>query len=222
MCGRFSFTMDIDELQEAFPGVDFGLYFGSNYNVAPSQDVLVIPNITDRKAQLFRWGLIPPWSKDLNIGYKMINARAETLAEKPSFRSAYKRQRCLIPASGFYEWRKDASAKTPFYIRMKSRKMFTFAGLWEKWQKSATEPIFSCTIITTEANELLKPIHHRMPVILKPEEYETWLDADEQQTENLNHLLTAYPSDEMETFAVSTHVNSPRNKGPDCIKVQSA
>lgn len=218
MCGRFTFSMDMEELAEAFPGVDFSIYFEPNYNIAPSQDVLAISNIDASKATLLRWGLVPHWAKDITIGNKMINARGETLAEKPSFKHPYKRQRCLIVADGFYEWKKEQDKKTPMHIRMKTKKPFAFAGLWERWSPPDQGPLFSCTIITTDANDLLAPVHHRMPVILQPEDYDLWLSSKEQPAENLNHLLTAYPSDEMICYPVSRMVNNPKNNSPECIK----
>ncbi len=218
MCGRFSFTMDMDELQEAFPGVDFGLYFDKSYNIAPSQNIMAITNVNSKNAGLFHWGLIPSWSKDKKIGYKMINARSETLAEKPSFKNAYKKQRCLIPADGFYEWKKETTTKTPFHIRMKSGKPFAFAGLWEKWQNPTEGIIYSCTIITTEANSLVKQVHHRMPVILAPEKYDVWLDPEIQQPAELGKLLVPFDADKMTSYPVSAMVNSPKNNTPDCVK----
>jgi len=216
MCGRFALTMDLPELEALFPWVEFSDNHRPRYNVAPSQDILVIPNLIEKKAQMYCWGLIPHWAKDIKIGYKMINARSETLAEKPSFKTAYRKQRCLILADGFYEWKKEASKKTPYYIRLKTTQPFGFAGLWERWQKSPGEFIHSCTIITTDANELVKPIHQRMPVILDNENYQVWLDPDEQAPDRLQHLLKPYPTEMMEAFPVSTVVNSPRNEGPDC------
>ncbi|MCP4756268.1 MAG: SOS response-associated peptidase [Proteobacteria bacterium] len=220
MCGRFSLSMDLPELQEAFPWVEFGSDFKSRYNIAPSQDILVVPNDSENRARWFRWGLIPPWAKDMKIGYKMINARSETLAEKPSFKNAYRKRRCLIPAGGFYEWKKEGKAKTPFHIRMKSTKPFAFAGLWEKWQGPGGELVFSCTIITTDANDLLRPIHARMPVILPQGSYERWLDTTVEPDDRTRELLQPYPSQEMEAYPVSKRVNSPGNDSPDCIQTQ--
>jgi putative SOS response-associated peptidase YedK len=210
--------MDIEELQEEFPGVDFGFYLKPNYNVAPSQAVLAIPNFENRKALPFHWGLIPPWSKDKNIGYKMINARAETLSEKPNFRKPFQNQRCLILANGFYEWKKEGDIKQPYYIRLKSGKPFAFAGLWEKWTQSGHDPLFSCTIITTEANDLLASLHQRMPVILQPNHYQLWLDSGVSKSDRLSDLLLPYDPDKMTFHPVSTLVNSPRNNNPDCVK----
>jgi len=214
--------MDIEDLQDAFPGVDFGMYLKPNYNIAPSQNILAIPDFDKAKASLFHWGLIPSWSKDKDISYKMINARSETLAEKPSFKKPFKNQRCLILSDGFYEWKRDKEKKIPTHIRLKSGKPFAFAGLWEKWIQGGQLPVFSCTIITTSANSLLQPVHPRMPVILKREDYNLWLDSDEKSPEILQKLLVPFEPDEMEYHPVSSFVNNPNNNSPECIKAISA
>ncbi len=216
MCGRFALTIELSELQAAFPWIDIGSVYKPRYNIAPSQEILAFPNIPNGKAGWFRWGLIPPWAKDKKVGYKMINARAETVREKPSFRNAFKKQRCLIPADGFYEWKKEGAGKTPYRICMKSQRPFVLAGLWEKWV-SDQETIFSCTIITTEANEVLKPIHHRMPVILNAENYDAWLDPEHRDDKNLGKLLAPFPADEMTAFPISKQINSPQNEGPGSV-----
>ncbi|MDH3944981.1 MAG: SOS response-associated peptidase, partial [Anaerolineae bacterium] len=168
---------------------------------------------------LFTWGLVPSWSKDPKMGSRMINARAETLAEKPSFRAAYKRRRCLILADGFYEWVKKPGhkTKTPHYIQLTSGQPFAFAGLWEYWQGDDGSEIKSCTIITTEPNSLIGKLHNRMPVILPPETYDLWLDPGEASREQLDPLLKAYPSEEMKHHPISTLVNSPANDVPEVI-----
>ena len=168
----------------------------------------------------FHWGLIPSWAKDPKIGNRMINARSETLAEKPSFRSAYKRRRCLVLADGYYEWQKIPGEKTkqPVYIRLKSQKPFAFAGLWEVWKgEGMDEPLRSCTIITCPPNAVLAEIHHRMPVILSAEAYGAWLVPDEQSSEVLQPLLVPYADEEMEAYPVSRFVNRPVNNSPECI-----
>ncbi len=219
MCGRFTLASDPAALQEAFPG--FALpptdELRPRYNIAPSQDIAAIANDAENQVRFFRWGLIPFWAKDEKIGYRMINARAETLAEKPSFRTAYRKQRCLILADGFYEWRSNGCTKTPVYIQMESQEPFAFAGLWEVWSPPDKEPVYSCTIITTAPNVLLEPIHNRMPVILSPEAYDLWLDPTEQTPDRLSALLAPYPPEEMIAYPVSTLVNNPRNNSPDCI-----
>ena len=219
MCGRFTLSVDPDELQDAFPGLRLPADHppAPRYNIAPSQAIAVIPNDGRNTLEFFRWGLIPSWAKDPAIGNRMINARAETLAEKPSFRTAFKRRRCLIPADGFYEWRKDPGGKTPMYIRMKSGDPFAFAGLWEAWRSSQDETIVSCTIITTTPNSLMEKIHDRMPVILKPDAYDRWLDPDEQSPDKLSGLLKPYPASHMTAYAVSRLVNKPENDSPELV-----
>jgi putative SOS response-associated peptidase YedK len=166
-----------------------------------------------------RWGLVPTWSKDPKAGPPIINARAETLATKPAFRSAFKRRRCLIPADGFYEWQKIAGAKVkqPFYIRLAKDRPFAFAGLWEKWHNDEGSLLESCTIVTTEPNDVMRPLHDRMPVILPDEEYARWLDPKNEDVDELQELLRPYPAEEIAACPITTFVNSPRNDGPECI-----
>ncbi len=220
MCGRFTLTVNKAELQEALPGVEIPQNVAPRYNIAPTQPVAVVPNTSENKLDFFVWGLIPSWAKDPEIGNRLINARAETLAEKPSFRTALRRRRCLIPASGFYEWKAspDGKSKIPMYIHMKSGHPFAFAGLWEVWNSKDGSTIYSCTIITGQPNSLIQGIHNRMPVILKPEDYPKWLDPAEKRPEDLAPLLVPYPAAEMEAFPVSRLVNSPENDLPDCIR----
>lgn len=167
---------------------------------------------------MLRWGLIPSWAKDPRIGNQCINAKAETVAEKPSFRSAFKKRRCLVIATGFYEWQVQAHAKQPMWIGLKSRRPFAFAGLWEQWQPPDGAVIESCTIITTTPNDLMAPIHNRMPVILAPPSYDQWLDPAFQHIEPLNALLRPYPSEELTVCPVSTLVNNPRQDTPECLE----
>jgi putative SOS response-associated peptidase YedK len=220
MCGRFTLTTDPADLQEAFYWVDFGnADISPRYNIAPSQGIPVITNSGKNMLDFFTWGLVPHWAKDPKIGYRMINARSETLSEKPSFRNAYKRRRCLILADGFYEWKKipAQTQKEPMYIRLKDQSPFVFAGLWENWYSPDGSQILSTTIITTEPNTLLKPIHNRMPVILPPENYKTWLQPGDVESDLLNPLLQPYASDLMEAIPVSRAVNDPKNDSPECI-----
>jgi putative SOS response-associated peptidase YedK len=191
---------------------------GPRYNIAPTQTVIVVSDDGTRNLTQMQWGLIPAWAKDPAIGNRMINARAETVATKPAFRAALRKRRCLIPADGFYGWQPIGRRKQPVYIAMKSREPFSFAGLWESWTAPDGEEIKSCTIITTEANELLKPIHDRMPVILAKDAEAIWLDPTIQEPERLLSLLKPYPSVEMEVYPVSPKVNSPANDGPGCIQ----
>lgn len=219
MCGRYTLKADKKQLTETFVDLEFPNNMPSRYNIAPTQPIAVVANTGENKVDFFTWGLIPSWAKDPAIGSRMINARAETLAEKPSFKTAYKRRRCLVLADGFYEWKKElgSSVKTPMYIQLESQEPFAFAGLWESWHNSDGSHILSCTIITTAPNELMASIHNRMPVILPPAAYPQWLDPAEQNPSNLQPLLQPYPSEEMTAFPVSRTVNNPRNDTPECV-----
>jgi len=219
MCGRFTLTVDPGQLQEAFPWVDIPDGIHRRYNIAPTQPVAVVPNDGLNRLDFFNWGLIPFWAKDPKIGNRMINARSETIAEKPSFRGSFKYKRCLVLADGFYEWRKDPGmkSKTPIYIRMKNKKPFAFAGLWDDWHSKDGSEIKTCTIITTEPNSLTEPIHNRMPVILPPNTHQEWLKQGDNDPSLLQSFLQPYPAEEMEAFAVSKQVNSPQNDYPECI-----
>jgi putative SOS response-associated peptidase YedK len=190
------------------------------YNIAPTQTVFAVRvnEAGKREAALLHWGLIPSWADDPKIGYRMINARSETAASKPAFRHALRRKRCLIAASGFYEWQKTGTKqKQPYYIHRRDDKPFAFAGLWEAWSKGE-EPIESCTILTTEANDLMRPLHDRMPVILDLKKYDRWLDPGVQEAKKLESLLVPYSEDDLVAYPISTWVNSPRNQGTQCIK----
>jgi putative SOS response-associated peptidase YedK len=222
MCGRFTLTATVDQLLDRFD-VEFFLQeeeYLPNYNVAPSQSVLaVINNGSHKRMGFLRWGLIPPWAKDMSIGYKMINARAETLAEKPSFRNAYKKKRCLIAADSFYEWKRiDSKTKTPMRIKLKSDELFAMAGLWENWKSPEGKSIYSCSVITTEPNELVQGIHDRMPVILKPEDEKYWLDPSITDISKLQPLLKPLEHSLMEAYEVSPLVNSPKNNSIQLIQ----
>jgi putative SOS response-associated peptidase YedK len=224
MCGRFTLTADPNDLREAFPWVNIPESIGARYNIAPSQPVAVIPNEGKNQLDFFVWGLIPSWAKDPAIGNRMINARAETLSEKPSFRTAFRRRRCLIPASGFFEWKQEPGrkSKTPMYIRLKSEKPFALAGLWERWDAPDGSIVFSCAIVTTQPNELMQVIHNRMPVILPPQAYSLWVNPAEPPLSKLTELLLPYPSSEMIAYPVSTMVNSPANDLPAIIEPVAA
>jgi putative SOS response-associated peptidase YedK len=222
MCGRFTLTKSGDALAQAF-NLEEIPEIAPQYNIAPTQNIVAVlrnPESKKRQAQQLRWGLIPSWAKDASMGAKLINARAETVAEKPSFRSAFKHRRCLIVADGFYEWQKQENKKQPYYFRLLNGQPFAFAGLWEKWQSPDGEEITSCTILTTEANELMQSIHERMPVILNPQDYDLWLDPEVKTAEPLKQLLHPYPSDTMNSYPVSTLVNSPKNNSPECVNSQ--
>ena len=222
MCGRFTSKAKPVEIEREF-GVTISdkKLFEPRYNIAPSQTIAaVVESGGERIVSGLKWGLIPHWSKDDSFASKLINARAETLAEKPSFREAFKKHRCIIPASGFYEWNKKGSgAKQPYYFYLKDKEIFGFAGLWEEWlDKTSGEIIETCAIITTEANQVLEPVHDRMPVILKPESYEQWLDTKENDTENLQKLLAPYPPAKMASYEVSKSVNAPGTDSPELIE----
>jgi putative SOS response-associated peptidase YedK len=219
MCGRFNLRTPSRDLVEIFQLLREP-ELKPRYNIAPTQPVAAIRQVDKfRELSLLRWGLVPSWSKDPNAGPPLINARAETIATKPAFRSAFKRRRCLIPADGFYEWQKTgAKAKQPFHIRMKNEHPFAFAGLWEHWEGGDSSTIDSCTIITTDANEVLRPIHDRMPVILRDEDYGRWLDPKLEDVGMLEGLLKPYAPEEMTAYPISTLVNSPRNESAACIE----
>lgn len=221
MCGRFSQTASPDIIAEQFQVSDLPL-IQPRYNIAPSQPVVAIridPDTTTRTLVLLRWGLIPSWAKDPKIGNQCINAKAETVAEKPAFRSAFKKRRCLVIATGFYEWQVQERTKQPMWIGLRSKRPFAFAGLWEHWMPTDGEPLETCTIITTEPNDLMASIHNnRMPVILAPASYDQWLDPTFQQAEPLKALLRPYSSEELTVHPVSTLVNNPRHDAPQCLE----
>ena len=218
MCGRYTQTLPAIDVAE-----DLGLEkpdftFVPRFNAAPTQLLPVITNEEPGKMQLLRWGLIPFWAKDTSIGNRMINARAETVAVKPAYKHAFKKRRCLIISDGFYEWKKTPHGKVPHHIKLNSGKAMTFAGLWERWvDKETGEEISSFTLITTEPNELMAPIHDRMPVIIPKHKRGFWLSPD-SQAEALQELLISYPAGEMVAMPVSTLVNSPRNDGPELLQ----
>ncbi len=218
MCARFVIKTSADEIASAFKVQEILSDLKTSYNVAPTQNIAAVINDGANKLISCRWGLIPPWAKDKSFASRMINARAETIAEKPNFKKPFKSTRCLILADGFFEWRKVQDKKIPMYIRMKDARPFGFAGLYSRWKPSDGESICTCAIITTEPNELLTPIHNRMPAILKPDQRETWLDPEFSDEKELLSLLGPYDSDLMEVFEVSTAVNSPGNNSAENIK----
>ena len=219
MCGRFSFTQLAQAIADSF-NLTSVPELSPRYNISPTQPVVTIlhnSQDSDREFKLLHWGLIPSWAKDPKMGAKLINARAETVEEKPAFRSAFKKRRCLILADGFYEWQQQNGKKQPYYFRVEDGKMFAFAGLWEHWQSPEGDMIDSCTIITTQANDILSPIHDRMPVILDQKKYDQWLDT-KQKPESLKSLLQPYRSELMTAYPVSAKVNNPKNDSPECIE----
>jgi len=216
MCGRFTLTTPTEIVAQLFD-IASAPSLRPRYNIAPTQDVAAVRRGDDGNTLvLLRWGLVPSWAKDPAIGNRMINARAETVADKPAFRSALRKRRCLIPADGFYEWRKSGSAKQPYLLRRADDRPFALAGLWERWQHDDSASIESCTILTTTPNDLMRPIHDRMPVILAPDAWGVWLDPATQDPEGLRTLLTPCAEDLLVAEPVSTYVNSPRNDDPRC------
>ena len=218
MCGRFSRKATLQAIIDEFEIEDVTGTIKPSYNVAPGQDVAVILKDENRKLGLLKWGLIPSWAKDPAIGNRMINARAESVAEKPSFKHPIRRKRCLIVADGFYEWRKEGKQKVPMYIFLKDQKPFVFAGLWDTWTAPDGKMVATCTIITTEPNTFMERIHNRMPVILPKHHIDTWLDRSIDNEQEVLPLLKPYPEKEMDAYEVSRFVNSPKNNSPECIK----
>ena len=220
MCGRFSQTASPEVMAQQFELIDPPL-FNPRYNIAPSQPVVAIriePDTTTRRLVQLRWGLIPSWAKDTKIGNQCINAKAETVAEKPAFRAAFKNRRCLVIATGFYEWQRQGPVKQPMWIGLRSKQPFAFAGLWEHWTPAEGDSLETCTIITTEPNDLMASIHNRMPVILAPTSYDQWLDPTFQHIEPLKTLLRPYLSEELTAYPVSTLVNNPCHDAPQCLE----
>ena len=217
MCGRYTLIADLGDLAQRFEfeGSDFS--YDPGYNIAPTESVLTVRNVEGREAAFMRWGLVPFWAKDPKIGARMINARAETVAEKPAFRNALKKQRCLVLADGYYEWQKTPVGKRPFRIILKSGEPFAMAGLWETWRDPQGNVVPSCTIITTAANDFLSPIHDRMPVILPREKEELWLDTGFDDQATLTSVLIPHPGEALDAYEVSTMVNNARNVGPEVI-----
>jgi len=222
MCGRFVGFRSLRELQESFPIDKAACEVTANYNVAPSQEILaIIKHEGENWLDKFHWGLVPFWAKDISIGNRMINARSETVAEKPSFRNAFKKRRCLILADGFYEWKGEKGNKQPYYVSISSGEPFAFAGFWESWtdKESDEESVYkSCTIITTSASETIREIHHRMPVILDPKFHEKWLSVEIQDPKKLEIILQKGLIHDMKYYPVSKLVNFVKNNGPNCIK----
>jgi len=216
MCGRFAQAIPLKDLIKLFFTDEIKTDIDISYNIAPSQQVAALIK-KDEKRILgdLRWGLIPSWAKDDKIGYKMINARGETVHEKPSFKKAFQSRRCIIPATGFYEWQKTNDAKQPWYITTKDREVMAMAGLYEIWKSPQGETISSCTIITTEANDTMKPIHNRMPVIISPDSEDQWLSAS---AEDALHLIKPWNNDDMTLRKISTYVNSPQNNDDKCLE----
>jgi putative SOS response-associated peptidase YedK len=221
MCGRFTLRARPEAIAEEFELPDFPTVVEqAHFNIAPTQQVAAIrldPEKGSRTLSLLKWGLVPSWAEDPAIGNRMINARADSAATKPSFRHAFKAKRCLIVADGFYEWQKLEGRKQPYFIHLKTDRPFAFAGLWERWDKGG-EPLESCTILTTDANSLMTPIHDRMPVVVPKAAYGLWLDPTVHEVDKLQEILRPFPPEEMEAYPVSTLVNKPSNDVEGCIR----
>ena len=220
MCGRFTLTCSSKQVAEQFE-LDETPTLLPRYNIAPTQEspvVRVLEGSNRRELHLLRWGLIPHWSRDRRIGNRMINARSETVEEKPAFRNPFRTRRCLIPCSGFFEWNQTGSRKQPYYIRRHDGLPLAFAGLWDRWQDHEDGTIETFTILTTEPNELMRPLHNRMPVILRPSDYALWLDPTVREPDVLKPLLVSCRSDELMAFEVDTRINNPAYDDPTCIE----
>ena len=221
MCGRFVGFNTLEMLLEHFPIDVADVQVTPNYNVAPTQEILAIARHENKNHLLkYHWGLVPFWAKDLSIGSRLINARSETVATKPSFRTAFKNRRCLIPSNGFYEWKGSKGQKQPVFLTLPNGNPFAFAGLWEIWNNKGKEqtPYRSCTILTREASESVLPIHHRMPVILKPEAFDIWLNPEIQDTNSLSEIIKNQIYTELKGVPVSKQVNSAKNNRPENIQ----
>jgi len=222
MCGRFTLHFPIELLAEIFNLSDFPSLV-PRYNIAPTQTAAVVRSSEKAcRLDLLRWGLVPSWAKDISVGSRMINARSESLSDKPAFRNAVKSRRCIVPASGFYEWKPEGSHKIPYYIRLSDGAPMGLAGIWEAWKTPEGSFLETFTILTTSANPLIASIHDRMPVILHPGSYGLWLDKDVKNPEQLQSLYPPYPADLLTLYPVSTLVNSPRNDDPACIEPTTA
>lgn len=217
MCGRYTLTREERRLQERYAIIDREP-FQARFNICPTQDAPVLLIDEQPRIKSLRWGLIPFWAKDEKIGNSLINARCETIHEKPAYRAAFKKRRCLIPADGFYEWMKVPGGKQPMHIRLTNQEAFAFAGVWEFWKNAEGNPLLTFSIVTTEPNELLAPVHNRMPVIVAENDYDQWLDPKLVAREQLESLFRPFPSSAMEFYPVSAIVNNPRHEHPKCIE----
>lgn len=218
MCGRFTQYSSLEIVQETFAIQTVTCDIGPGYNIAPSQEVIAVIDHEGYRLGKLHWGLVPFWAKDLSGAARHINARLETLADKPLFRNAFHKRRCLIVADGFYEWQVVGKRKQPWYFFLSSKKPFGFAGLWEKWERDDGTPYYSCTIITTESSPSVRPVHHRMPLILKTEVIREWLDPRITNAGQLYEILHKGTVKNLEGYPVTTFVNSVKNNGPECIK----
>ena len=221
MCGRYTLFANYEDIVERFH-IEAGIMeeeYERSYNIAPSQSVLsVINDGSVNRLGYLKWGLVPSWAKEAKVGYKLINARAESLADKPSFRNAFRNRRCLILADSFYEWKRYGDSKIPMRIKLKSDQLFAMAGIWEAWLSPEGRKLYTCSIITTEANEFMSQIHDRMPVILPQEDESKWLNPAVHDSSELSRLLKPFDKELMEVYEVSAALNSPKNNFADLIK----
>lgn len=216
MCGRYVLSADAETVQQEFNLAELPI-LASRFNIAPSQPVPVITNESPSELTIVQWGLIPSWAKDPKMAFKMINARSETAHEKPSYRSAFKRRRCLIPTTGFYEWIKTEDGKQPYFIHRNDKEVFAFAGLWEVWRNPEGDEVWTCTVLTTDANEKISHLHHRMPVILEGDARDAWLD-DASDSGELRAILQSFDSNKIDFYPVSKMVNNVRNDNPTLVE----
>ncbi len=219
VCGRYALLSSMEQVRDRFAPGQALLLLPTRYNIAPTQPVIVVHSESGRPAlEPMRWGLVPFWSKDPTMGARLINARAETLAEKPAFRGPLMRRRCLIPASGFYEWKGSGSSKQPYFIHLRDRRLFAFAGLYDEWPSPGGSPLRTCAIVTVEPNALIAPIHTRMPAILRDWDEDLWITPGFVPAARVMHALAPMPEDLMAMDPVSCYVNSARNEGPECLR----
>ena len=218
MCGRYALAKDAMFLKDDFPSFEILMQLAPRYNIAPTQPVAVFLNNDRPRMEIVNWGLVPPWAEDPSRAASLINARAESVAEKPSFKNAFLRKRCLIPADGWYEWSVARNGgKRPFYFHRRDGRAFAMAGIWEEWHSDDGGLVMSCAIITTGPNEIMRPVHDRMPVILEPEDYDQWLSREEGNPARLRALLKPFRDDPLDCYPVSNHVNKVANDDSLCI-----
>jgi len=217
MCGRYRLSRRKQAVAEYFESASEEEEWSPRYNIAPTQPVVTVRQTgASRILSMMRWGLVPSWASDISIGSRLINGRSETVLERPAFRDSFRTRRCLIPADGFYEWKKTGKQRQPFHFGMKDNALFAFAGVWDRWRSPAGQVLESCSILTTAPNKLLADVHDRMPVILPRLHYQTWLTAPAAEAERLAELLVPFDASLMRRYAVSALVNKPQNEMPEC------
>lgn len=217
MCGRYTLTSP-DELVQEFGLGELPYDLKPRYNIAPTQEAAVVVGGEKRQLRLFRWGLVPPWAKDMKSAGRMINARSESVHEKPAFRRAFARRRCLVCCDGFYEWKREGKSRLPHFVHRKDQRPFAMAGIWERFVPNGGDPVHTFAVLTTDANEMMQPVHHRMPVLIAPDAYERWLDPKLSSRQELDDLLHPPPVEEMELFRVSELVNKVSNDSEACLR----